>query len=117
MGPAASFVSPHLGPVGVVSPSLAPVASNIPYHLLGGPGDQLSQEECTAFGVPPGSKWCSGPGFAPTYYDRAHFTSQYDTPARSGPQYMASQYAGSPAQATAGAAGAYSYGAPADADY
>lgn len=48
----------------------APMASSagyhsIPYHQLGGPGDQLTPGECTAFGVPQGSSWCSGPGFTP----------------------------------------------------
>ena len=30
---------------------------NIPYHMLGNVGDQLSPEECRAFGVPQGSTW------------------------------------------------------------
>lgn len=36
------------------------------FNRLGAPGATLSPEECAAFGVPNGSSWCSGPGYAPT---------------------------------------------------
>jgi len=50
-----------------------------PYERLGGVGQQLSAEECAAFGVPNGSSWTSAPaaqagGYA-NYYASAGFWS------------------------------------------
>jgi len=48
-----------------------------PYERLGGVGQQLSAEECAAFGVPTGSSWTNAPeggGYA-NYYASAGFSS------------------------------------------
>ena len=67
--PAAYYTAGSAQPAAYYTAGSAPTvaaAPSIPYDMLGGPGDQLSREECLAFGVPVGSSWCSGPGFAPT---------------------------------------------------